>query len=130
MGMRMNMVEKDMERQGNEKQVLSFLKTIVSFPLYCFAYDMFTELCCFFWLWCHVWNSRGFGIFSKIGLWRSKSVKGKITQLEIIIIQILFQFKLIFKKNHSQIMILFTTSATAINIFRIEALYLLYFAII
>ena len=48
MGMRMNMVEKNLERQGNEKEVPSFLKTIVSFPLYCFAIDMFTELCCFF----------------------------------------------------------------------------------
>ena len=37
-------------------------------------------------------------------------------------------FKLIFKKNHSQIIILFTTSVTAVNIFRIEALYLLYFS--
>ena len=30
-------------------------------------------------LWCHVWNSRESGIFSKIGLWRCKSVKGKIS---------------------------------------------------
>ena len=50
MGIRMNMVKKDLERQGNEKEVPSFLKAIVSFPLssYCFAYDMFIELCCFF----------------------------------------------------------------------------------
>jgi len=61
-------------------------------------------------------------IFSKIGLWRSKSVKGKNSQLEIIIIQFLFQFKLIFKENHSQITILFTTSPTTMKNFRIEAL--------
>ena len=30
-------------------------------------------------LWCHVWNSLESGIFSKIELWRCKSVKGKIS---------------------------------------------------
>ena len=37
--------------------------------------------------------------FSKIGLWRSKSVKGKIAQPEIITIQFSFQFELIFKEK-------------------------------
>ena len=31
------------------------------------------------WLWCHVWNSHESVIFSKIGLWRCKSVKCKIS---------------------------------------------------
>jgi hypothetical protein len=53
-------------------------------------------------------------------------MKAKNSQLEIIIIQFLFQFKLIFKENHWQITLLFTTSPETMKLFRLEALHLLY----
>ena len=53
-------------------------------------------------------------------------MKAKKSQLEIIIIQFLFQFKLIVKENHWQITILFTTCPETMKLFRLEALHLLY----
>jgi len=48
--------------------------------------------------------------------------KGNIAQVEIIMAQFLFQFKLIFKENHSQISILFISSPTTLKFHSLEAL--------